>query len=47
MGKDVDVTAFEDQLYELPDVQVVSMAQVKTPYQNLDGTARVLVMSIA
>lgn len=47
VGKDVDVTAFEDKLYELPDVQVVSMAQVKSTISNLVGTARVMVMSIA
>lgn len=47
VGKDVDVTAFEEKLYELPDVQVVSMAQVKSTISNLVGTARVMVMSIA
>lgn len=45
--KDADVAAFEEKLYELPDVQVVSMAQVKSTISNLVGTARIMVMSIA
>jgi putative ABC transport system permease protein len=47
VNKDVDVTAYEEQLYSIPDVQVVSMAQVKNTISNLVGTAKVLVMSIA
>lgn len=43
----VNVTEFEDKLYSLPDVQVVSMAQVKTTISNLVATARMMVMSIA
>ncbi len=38
---------FEEKLYELPDVQVISMTQVKETILNLVATARVLVMSIA
>jgi len=42
-----NMTDLENQLYELPDVQVVSMAQVKTTIMSLIGTAKVLVFSIA
>jgi len=45
--KDADVNAYEDKLYKLQDVQVVSMAQVKSTISNLVSTARVMVMSIA
>lgn len=45
--KDTDLTAYEEELYKLPDVQVVSMAQVKMTISNLVATARVMVMSIA
>ncbi|PKN78718.1 MAG: hypothetical protein CVU48_07530 [Candidatus Cloacimonetes bacterium HGW-Cloacimonetes-1] len=45
--KDVDVSAYEEKLYALQDVQVVSMAQVKTTISNLVSTAKVMVMSIA
>jgi len=45
--KEADIAAYEEQLYELPDVQVVSMASVKTTISNLVSTARVMVMSIA
>lgn len=45
--KDVDITAYEEDLYSIPDVQVVSMAQVKNTISNLVSTAKVLVMSIA
>jgi putative ABC transport system permease protein len=38
---------FEEKLYELPDVQVISMTQVKETILSLVATARVLVMSIA
>ena len=38
---------FEEKLYQLPDVQVISMTQVKETILNLVATARVLVMSIA
>lgn len=45
--RDADITAFENKLYDLPDVQVVSMAQVKTTIMNLVNSARVIVMGIA
>lgn len=45
--KETDLTAYEEELYKLQDVQVVSMAQVKQTISNLVTTARVMVMSIA
>jgi len=45
--KETDLTAYEEELYKLNDVQVVSMAQVKQTISNLVATARVMVMSIA
>jgi putative ABC transport system permease protein len=45
--KDVDSTSFEEKMYQLPDVQVVSMAQVKDTIMKLISTAKVMVLSIA
>jgi putative ABC transport system permease protein len=45
--KSVNTTELENKLYELPDVQVVSMAQVKTTIMSLVSTAKVMVFSIA
>jgi len=45
--KDADLKAFEDKMYKLPDVQVVSLSQVKTTILTLVSTARVMVFSIA
>jgi len=45
--KDADIARFEEKLYELPDVQVVSLAQVKQTIMNLVSTAKVMVASIA
>jgi putative ABC transport system permease protein len=45
--KEADPGRLEDKLYELPDVQVVSLAQVKQTIMSLVSTARVLVLSIA
>jgi len=45
--KDANMKAFEDKLYKLPDVQVVSLTQVKTTIMTLVSTARVMVFSIA
>ena len=47
LKKDTDIAAYEEKLYELEDVQVVSMAQVKNTISSLVSTARVMVMSIA
>jgi len=45
--KDVDMAKFEDKMFKLPDVQVVSLTQVKTTIMTLVSTARVMVLSIA
>jgi len=45
--KDVDMTAFEEKMYDLPDVQVISLAQVKQTILDLVATAKVMVFSIA
>ncbi len=45
--KDVDIAAFEEKMFKLPDVQVVSLTQVKTTIMTLVSTARILVFSIA
>jgi putative ABC transport system permease protein len=45
--KEADLKAFEDKMYKLPDVQVVSLSQVKTTIMTLVSTARVMVFSIA
>lgn len=45
--REIDISAYEEKLYSIPDVQVVSMAQVKNTISNLVSTARIMVMSIA
>ena len=45
--KGADMAALENRLYELPNVQVVSMAQVKTTIMNLVSSAKVIVFAIA
>lgn len=45
--KGLDSTRFEDKMYQLPDVQVVSLAQVKDTIMKLISTAKVMVLSIA
>jgi putative ABC transport system permease protein len=45
--KEANIVDLENKLYELPDVQVVSMAQVKTTIMSLVSTAKVMVFSIA
>jgi len=47
VDKNADIAAFENRLYDLPDVQVVSMAQVKTTIMSLVSSARVIVFAIA
>jgi len=44
---DTDQTAFEEELYKLPDIQVVSMAQVKNTIMDLVSSAKVIVFSVA
>lgn len=45
--KDADIAKFEERMYTLPDVQVVSLAQVKQTIMSLVSTAKVMVFSIA
>jgi len=45
--KEANISLLENKLYDLPDVQVVSMAQVKTTIMSLVSTAKVMVFSIA
>jgi putative ABC transport system permease protein len=47
LKKGVDSTRLEEKLYKLPDVQVVSLAQVKDTIMKLISTAKVMVLSIA
>jgi putative ABC transport system permease protein len=47
LDRNADSKVFEERLYELPDVQVISMAQVRATISSLVGTARIMVMSIA
>jgi putative ABC transport system permease protein len=45
--KDASFQKLEDELYKLPDVQVISMVQVKNTITSLVATAKVMVFSIA
>jgi putative ABC transport system permease protein len=45
--KEADIGKLEERLYKLPDVQVVSLAQVKQTIMGLISTAKVMVLSIA
>ena len=45
--KDADSSRLEARLYELPDVQIVSLQQVKDTIMKLISTAKVMVLSIA
>jgi putative ABC transport system permease protein len=47
LKKGVDSGPLEERLYELPDVQIVSLAQVKDTIMKLISTAKVMVLSIA
>ena len=47
VDKNANMTELENKLYDLPDVQVVSMAQVKNTIMSLVSTAKVMVFSIA
>jgi putative ABC transport system permease protein len=44
--KDADSNRLEQKLYTLPDVQIVSLAQVKQTIMRLISTAKVIVLSI-
>lgn len=45
--QEADISALEKKLYDLPDAQVVSLAQVKQTIMSLVATAKVMVLSIA
>lgn len=45
--KEADIGQFEEKMYKLPDVQVVSLSQVKQTIMTLVSTAKVMVFSIA
>jgi len=45
--KEADMAQFEERMYKLPDVQVVSLSQVKQTIMTLVSTAKVMVFSIA
>ena len=45
--KGVDISRFEEKMYDLPDVQVISLIQVKQTIMGLVATAKVMVFSIA
>ncbi|MDR2431655.1 MAG: ABC transporter permease [Candidatus Margulisbacteria bacterium] len=47
LKQEADQSVFEEELYSLPDVQVVSMAQVKNTILSLVASAKVIVLSIA
>ncbi len=47
VNRKADIAALEQKLYDLPDVQVVSLAQVKQTIMSLVSTAKVMVLSIA
>lgn len=47
LKKDANLAQFEEKMYQLPDVQVVSLTQVKQTIMTLVSTARVMVFSIA
>jgi putative ABC transport system permease protein len=47
LKKGVDSIRLEEKLYKLPDVQVVSLSQVKDTIMGLISTAKVMVLSIA
>jgi len=45
--KGVDSSRLEDKLYKLPDIQIVSLQQVKDTIMKLISTAKIMVLSIA
>jgi putative ABC transport system permease protein len=47
LKKNADSARLEEKLYRLPDVQVVSLTQVKETIMKLISTAQVMVLSIA
>jgi putative ABC transport system permease protein len=47
VNKDADIVKLEAELFQLPDMQVVSFSQVKQTIMKLIATARVMVLFIA
>jgi len=47
VDQNASISELEEKLYSLPDVQVVSMSQVKQTISNLVATARIMVTAIA
>ncbi len=47
LKKGIDSAKLEEKLYQLPDVQIVSLAQVKETIMKLISTAKIMVLSIA
>jgi putative ABC transport system permease protein len=47
LKKDADISALEDKIYDLPDVQVISMSQVKDTILSLVATAKMMVLAIS
>ncbi len=47
LKKGIDSVKLEEKLYQLPDVQIVSLAQVKETIMKLISTAKIMVLSIA
>lgn len=47
LKKGTDSGRLEERLYKLPDVQIVSLAQVKDTIMKLIATAKIMVLSIA
>jgi ABC-type lipoprotein export system ATPase subunit/ABC-type lipoprotein release transport system permease subunit len=47
LKKGADSARLEEKLYKLPDVQIVSLAQVKGTIMTLISTAKIMVLSIA
>jgi putative ABC transport system permease protein len=45
--KDADSIRLEEKLYTLPDVQIVSLAEVKNTIMKLISTAKIMVLTIA
>ena len=47
LNPNINQASFEETLYKLPDVQVVSMEQVRNTIMNLVSSAKIMVLSIA
>lgn len=47
LHNNTNTSVFEEKLYKLPDVQVVSMAQVRNTIVSLVNSAKIIVLSVA